>query len=232
MTGVMRIAYQPKRCGASDCAGHRESLKAGAWQHLAPRYSSYGFDVIATVGWQRQRWQRTYEEVQAELARQVQYLPLLACHQRAHLAELERVAAQRGLILSLDGLAPEGGEPQLWVVRELRTGQTLRSGWLSEQGQTAFENFLRPIAELGLRVEAVLSDKQRGLVPAIGVIFPQAHHAFCQSHYLNNLAEPIAQADEAMKVRLRQAVRAQVGELIRPEQVGLAGVLTVTGPTR
>jgi hypothetical protein len=139
------------------------------------------------------------------------------------------VAAERGLILTLDGLAPEGGEPQLWLVRELRTGQTLRSGWLSEQGQTAFENFLRPVAALGLRVEAVLSDKQRGLVPAIGVIFPQAHHAFCQSHYLNNLAEPVAQADEAMKVRLRQAVRAQVGELIRPEQVAQAGVLTVTG---
>jgi hypothetical protein len=217
-------------------------LKSGAWQQLAPRHSSYGFDVIATLGWQRQRLQRTYEEVQAELTSRVQisasevrylytyqYLPLLACHERGYRAELERVAAVGGLILSLDGLAPEGGEPQLWVVRELRTGQTLRSGWLSEQGQTAFENFLRPIAELGLRVEAVLSDKQRGLVPAIGVIFAQAKHAYCQSHYLNNLAEPLAQADEAMKVRLRQAVRAQVGELIRPEQVEQAGVLMVTG---
>lgn len=242
MSGVMQIAYQPKRCGESHCVGHRESLKSGAWQQLAPQHSTYGFDVIATLGWQRQTLQRTYDEVQVELARQVQistsevrylytyqYLPLLACHERRYLAELERVAAERGLILTLDGLAPEGGEPQLWVVRELRTGQTLRSGWLSEQGQTAFENFLRPIAALGLRIEAVLSDKQRGLVPAIKVIFPQAHHAFCQSHYLTNLAEPVAEADEAMKVRLRQAVRAQVGELIRPEQVAQAGVLTVTG---
>ena len=48
------------------------------------------------------------------------------------------------MILSLDGLAPEGGEPQLWVVRELQTGLTVRSGWLNEQGQHAFENFLRP----------------------------------------------------------------------------------------
>jgi hypothetical protein len=242
MSGVMRIAYQPKRCGESECEGRRESLKSGAWQQLAPRYSSYGFDVIARLGWQRQTLQRTYEEVQADLTRQVQisvsevrylytyqYLPLLACHERGYRTELEQVATERGLILSLDGLAPEGGEPQLWLVRELRTGQTLRSGWLSEQSQPAFENFLRPMAELGLRVEAVLSDKQRGLVPAIRVIFPQAKHAFCQSHYLNNLAEPVAQTDEAMKVRLRQAVRAQVGELIRPEQVEQAGVLMVTG---
>ncbi|MEW5960789.1 MAG: transposase, partial [Chloroflexota bacterium] len=137
--------------------------------------------------------------------------------------------SRAGVDLDPDGLAPEGGEPQLWLVRELRTGQTLRSGWLSEQGQTAFENFLRPIAEQGLGVEAVLSDKQRGLVPAVGVVFPQAKHAFCQSHYLGNIAEPVTQADEALKVSLRQQVRAHIGELIRPEQVEQAGVLTVTG---
>lgn len=39
----------------------------------------------------------------------------------------------------------------------------------------------------------------------------------------------MAKADEAMKVSLRKAVRQQVGDLIRPEQVEQAGVLTVTG---
>jgi hypothetical protein len=74
-----------------------------------------------------------------------------------------------------------------------------------------------------------MSDKQRGLVPAIGVVFPEAKHGFCQGHYLNNIADPIATADEAMKVSLRKSVRQQVGDLIRPEQVERAGVLTVTG---
>lgn len=75
----------------------------------------------------------------------------------------------------------------------------------------------------------MLSDKQRGLVPAISEVFPKANHAFCQAHYLNNVAEPVAKADEAMKVSLRKRVREQIGELIRPEQVEQAGVLTVTG---
>ena len=61
------------------------------------------------------------------------YLPLLACHERQYLAELQAVSQQSGLILSLDGLAPEGGEPQLWAVRELQLGLTLRSGWLSQR---------------------------------------------------------------------------------------------------
>jgi hypothetical protein len=242
MTGVMQIGYYPKRCPAPGCGGEQSSLRSAEWQQVAPLYGTYGFDVIGNIGWQRQMMHQTYEEIQRDLVERVQisasevrylytysYLPLLACHERGNWEAVRRVSAERGLLLTMDGLAPEGGEPQLWLVRELRTGLTLRSGWMSEQGQTAFENFLRPIAEQGLRVEAVLSDKQRGLVPAIAVVFPEAEHAFCQSHYLRNIAEPVSEADEAMKVNLRQQIREVVGDLIRPEQVESAGVLTVTG---
>lgn len=242
MTAVMQIGYYPKWCPLPSCGGHQGSLRSAEWQQVAPRHGTYGFDVIGRIGWQRQMLHQTYGEIHSGLVDKLQisqsqvrylytyhYLALLACHERGSWAELKRVSAEVGLILTLDGLAPEGGEPQLWLVRELRTGKTLRSGWLSEQSQSAFENFLRPIAEQGLWVEAVLSDKQRGLVPAIGVVFPKAKHAFCQSHYLGNIAEPVAQADEAMKVSLRQRVREEIGALIRPEQVEQAGVLTVTG---
>ena len=129
----------------------------------------------------------------------------------------------------VDGLMPEGGEPQLWVVRELQTGLTLRSGWLGQEAKETFVHFLRPIAELGLRVTAVLTDKQRGLVPAVAAVFPQAKHGFCQIHYLKNAAKPLAQADQAMKITLRQQVRDEVGLLIRQEQAETAEVLTVTG---
>jgi hypothetical protein len=157
------------------------------------------------------------------------YLPLLACHERQYVEHLKAVAQQSGLILSLDGLAPEGGEPQLWVVRELQTGLTLRSGWLSQQDQGTFVNFLQPIADLGLWVVAVISDKQRGLEPALVNVFPHAKHGLCQSHYLKNAAAPVAEVDEAMKVTLRKAVRNEVGDLIRREKVEKPGVLTVTG---
>jgi hypothetical protein len=99
------------------------------------------------------------------------YLPLLACHERQAWDQLRAIAVQTGLILTLDGLAPEGGEPQLWVVRELTSGLTLRSGWLAKQDEITFVHFLQPIADLKLRVTAILSDKQRGLVPALAVVF-------------------------------------------------------------
>src|SRR6266568_9469194 len=73
------------------------------------------------------------------------YLPLLACHERQHRAHLAQIAQQQGgLIVALDGLAPQGGEPQIWFIRELSSGLTLRSGWLCQQDQPTFEAFLEP----------------------------------------------------------------------------------------
>lgn len=243
LAGVHRAAQRPKRCPDASCAWHAETLKAAAWQHLAPRYSVYGYDVIAQIGWVRQEQRRPFSEIHADLSARMpiseaevrylyhqQYLPLLACVERQHLARLSAAAAQTGLLLSLDGLAPEGGEPQLWVVRELQTGLTVRSGWLSQQDQATFSRFLQPLADQGWRVRAILSDKQRGLEPAVAAVFPGIPHAWCQLHYLNNAAESVAAAVEQLKVTLRQDIRDRVGPLIRQEAGPEApGVLTVTG---
>jgi hypothetical protein len=243
LAAVRNVAQRPKRCPNVDCAWHVTLLKSAAWQHLAPRYSVYGYDVLAQIGWERQTQRQPFAEIHADLTAHVpiseaevrylyhqQYLPLLACLERQQLARLSAIAAQTGLLLSLDGLAPEGGEPQLWVVRELQTGLTVRSGWLSQQDHTTFSNFLQPIADQGWRVTAILSDKQRGLEPAVAAVFPDTPHAWCQLHYLNNAAEPVAAAVEQLKVTLRQDIRDRVGPLIRQEAGPSApGVLTVTG---
>jgi len=242
MNEVMRIGQRTKRCNNLECRVCAEIWGSVQWRQIAPLGCTYGYDVIAQIGWQRQTLQQPFAVIHQTLQPQVEvseaqvrvlyherYLPLVACHERQHVGELERVAEQMGLLLTLDGLAPEGGEPQLWVVRELLSGITLRSGWMSQQDQNAFVNFLRPIADLGLRVRAVLSDKQSALLPAVAEVFPEVPHAFCQVHYLQNVALPLAEADEALKVRIRQGIRESLGEWIRREQEEKPGVLTVTG---
>jgi len=242
MAGVISITHKPKQCRDPNCKCRGVLLKSAQWEQTAPRYCTYGYDVIAQIGWRRQMHYERFEAIHQALQPRLQigesevrqlyherYLPLLACHERQYLKELQAVAERSGLILSLDGLAPEGGEPQLWVVRELQLELTLRSGWLSQQDQETFVNFLQPIADLGLRVKAVMSDKQRGLELAIPLVFPDAKHALCQTHYLGNAAETVAEEDQAMKVTLRQSVRQEVGKLIRQEKVEKVGVLTVTG---
>jgi hypothetical protein len=139
---------------------------------------------------------------------------------------------QGGFVIALDGLAPQGGEPQIWFIRDLSTGLTLRSGWLAQQDQPTFEAFLAPLKQLEWPILAVLSDKPTGLVPAVASVLPPSRHQFCQAPYLRNLAEPLAAADAAFKVELRPTVRQPVGDLLRREPrpaAGHAGVLTVTG---
>lgn len=242
LEGTFEIVHVLKRCLTPDCAAYWMNWQSSQWLQMAPRFCTYGYDVIAQIGWQRQVRREQFASIQSNLSEYVKisetqvrnlyyerYLALLACSERQSKDRLAEMTAKTGMILSLDGLAPEGGEPQLWVVRELLSGLTLRSGWLAKQDETTFSNFLRPIAELGLPVAAVMSDKQRGLVPAIALVFSDAKHSFCQLHYLQNASISIAEADEAMKVALRQGVRAEIGEAIRTEKVENSGVLTVTG---
>ena len=229
LDGVLSVASRPGRCPHATCSGSRLRLLSAQGQGIAPPGSTYGYDVLVRIGWWRYKYRATYSEIHTELAAQVDiseshvrylyqqvYLPLLACHERQHRDRLAQIAkAQGGLIIALDGLAPQGGEPQIWFIRELSSGLTLRSGWLSQQDQTTFEAFLEPLKQLEWPILAVLSDKQTGLMPAVAKVLPDSRYQFCQAHYLRNLAEPLAEVDSAFKVELRKAVRQQVGTLIR-----------------
>ncbi|MHC4230668.1 MAG: transposase [Planctomycetota bacterium] len=243
---VVSVASRPGRCPHRSCAGSRLRLLSAQGQGIAPPGSTYGYDVVVRIGWLRYKYRATYSEIHSELSARVDiseshvrylyqqvYLPLLACHERQHRDRLAQIAKQQGgLIIALDGLAPQGGEPQIWFIRELSSGLTLRSGWLSQQDQSTFEAFLKPLKQLEWPILAVLSDKQTGLMPAVAKVLPESRYQFCQAHYLRNLAEPLAEADSAFKVELRKAVRQQVGTLIRKEPCTVpaqAGVLTVTG---
>jgi hypothetical protein len=246
LDGVLSVASRPGCCRHATCAGSRMRLLSAEGQRIALPGSTYGYDVLVRIGWWRQEYRATYREIHAALASQVRiseshvgylyqqvYLPLLACHERQHHDRLAQTATQQGgLIVALDGLAPQGGEPQIWFIRELSSGLTLRSGWLCQQDQPTFEAFLEPLKSLEWPILAVLSDKQTGLVPAVATVLPHSRYQFCQAHYLRNLAEPLAEADAAFKVALRKTVREQVGDVLRQEPrtaPGHAGVLTVTG---
>jgi hypothetical protein len=126
LDAVLSVASRPALCADPLCLGHTMRLVSAEGQQIAPRGSTYGYDVLAHIGWLRQERRDAYAEIRAALAGQVQiseshvrylyqqvYLPLLACHERQYWADLAQAARQHGgLIIGLDGLAPEGGESQ------------------------------------------------------------------------------------------------------------------------
>ena len=245
LTAPLAVASRPSHCPDPTCPGCALRLRSIAARHLALPGSTYGLDVVARLGRLRHQTALSFAAVHTALVDQIQisrsqvhtlyqeaYLPLLAATERTHHAALTRLAEQSGgLLLALDGLAPAGGEPQLWCVYEIRTGLLLRAGWLSQYDHRAFAAFLQPLADTW-PVRAVLSDKQQGLEAALAAVFPAAVPQLCPAHYLCRLADPLATAAMQLAMRVRKAVRPSCGVALRAEPTAGAapcGVLTVTG---
>ena len=193
--------------------------------------TSYGLDVLVRIGYLRDKERRTMGEIQAELPDHIEvserhlrnlyreYLALLACAERLDVEKLKESASEYGgLILSIDGLEPEGGQPQLWVVRELLTNTMLAAGWLPRVDEGTLTAFLEPVKALDLPWLATVSDKQASLMNALNATWEELPHQYCHAHYLCNAIKPIYDADEHMKTQMRKQVRATAGVIMRETQ--------------
>ncbi len=89
----MTVAHRSKYCLNTDCVRHQVICKSGQWQQTAPSYCTYGYDVIAQIGWLRQQHFERFGGIHQALSPRLQisesevrhlyhdrYLPLLACH--------------------------------------------------------------------------------------------------------------------------------------------------------
>lgn len=226
------VASRPKRCPNPSCGAATTPFVSAAAQQLALPYSSYGLDVIAQLGFWHDHDHLSGTECHARLQGRVQisrrtvnlllqhYRLLLACASQLNRAALAAaVRTYGGLILSLDGLEPEGAQEQLWVVREVLSGTILASGWLPRVSQPTLRAFLQPLLQLLADAQwpllATLSDKQEVVELVLSELWPTVPHQWCQTHYLRNLAAPIQERDHALKVDLRRDVRVALRPTLR-----------------
>lgn len=221
---AIAVASRPNRCPNPTCPASPTPFVSAAAQQVALPYSSYGLDVVAQLGWWRDHDHLSSAELHARLQGRVQicrrsvdllltqYRLLLACTEHRERPQLAAaVATYGGLILSLDGLEPEGAQEQLWVVREVLTSTILAVGWLPRVSQPTLRTLLQPVVQLLQEAHwpllATVSDKQEVVELVLRELFPTVPHQWCQTHYLRNLAEPIQERDHALKVDLRRDVR-------------------------
>ena len=69
---VLSIASRLASCADPRCLGHTVRFVSAEGQQIAPRGYTYGYDVLAHIGWLRQERRDAYAEIQAELAGKVQ----------------------------------------------------------------------------------------------------------------------------------------------------------------
>lgn len=229
---VVYVTNRPKRCPNSACAAAPTTYGSAAAQAVALPNSSYGLDVIAQLGWWRDHEQLSGAQLHARLHGRVQIsrrsVNLLLTHYRLLVASAEHlkqpalaatVQTHGGLLLSLDGLEPEGAQEQLWVVREVLSDTILLAGWLPRVTQATLQELLAPVVELLTTNQwpllATVSDKQQVVELALTTLWPQVPHQWCQAHYLRQAAEPIMAHDQAFQVDLRRDVRQAVRPSLR-----------------
>src|SRR5216683_3885640 len=222
LTGPAHVTNLGFRCSNAACAFGRSVYRSARAEARQVKGSGYGLDVVVRIGYLRFGEHRTREEIWREFGEQTPvqlserhvqnllevYLALL----RASEADpRERLAAtvemHGGIILALDGLQPEQGNEQLWVVREVLSGAVLGAANLQQATAAHLARLLRPIRATGLPVLGVVSDAQESIHLAVAEVFPQVPHQLCQYHALREAAEPLWEADRHLLVQAKKELR-------------------------
>jgi hypothetical protein len=219
MEGEFYVVAYSRVCQNTECSEYGTHFHAAEHLKVSPPYSTYGMDVIAFIGIQRDREHKQFAEIEALLnERGVEINDWsVGRHYRLFLALLEgswprrreRMAAAAtqhgGLILMADGLAPDDAGPQLYVLWEVLSGTPI-SGMLIDQADTPhLVDWLTGCRALldGLPVLALLSDQEKALVSALRTVWRDARHQLCQMHFMQNLSEPVHREDQKMRQTLR-----------------------------
>ena len=224
LSGAVYIASQGGICTNPECNRKDEIVTSLQAQRLTLPECTYGLDVIAQIGWWRDKEHMDRATIHSRLSgmgvqlseRQVDYLYnryqiLLACIGNQDRERLQEVSdTHGGLKVALDGLAPEGASEQLWVVREVASQITLVVAWLDKVDHETLQRLLRPVDELAMPILATISDKQPCVKKALEELWPDIPHQWCQPHYLGNIADPLYEQDRKLKTQMGQEIRSEV----------------------
>jgi Transposase, Mutator family len=222
LTGIEHVTNLGYRCANDSCAFRQTVYRSARAEARQVKGSGYGLDVVVRIGHLRFAEHRTREEIWRQLRegtavqlseRHVQnllevYLALLRASRQDLRAQVAgTIAAHGGIILAVDGLQPEQGNEQLWVMREVLSGAILGATNLQQATHSTLEQFLRPIHTTGLPVLGVISDAQESLRLAVAAVFPEVPHQLCQYHALREAAEPLWEIDRHLLVEVKKELR-------------------------
>ena len=222
LNGVEHVTNLGFRCANPDCSFRRTVYRSARAEARQIKGSGYGLDVVVRIGYRRFGEHRTREEIWRDLRteaaveiseRHVQnlievYLALLRASQQNPAERLGGVVEEHGgIILSLDGLQPEQGNEQLWIVREVLSGTVLGATNLQQASAAVLAELLNPIQKTGLPVLGVISDAQESIRLAVAAVFPHTPHQICQYHALRAAAEPLGEADRHLAVEAKKELR-------------------------
>lgn len=221
LTGVTRLNLTIRRCRNAQCAAHEKPFRPEAEGRFARPHHEFGLDVVALVGRLRYAEHRSVPEIRTHrvgrglliaertvtnLLDRYDELLTVALTDDRRLKEVP--AAQRYVILAIDGLQPDMGHEVLWAIRDVLRGEILLAKSLLSARQQDLAGLLGQVRDAcSVPVVAAVSDGPHSIRKAVAEVFPDTPHQLCPFHYLREASRPIYEADRHAKKELKKEVR-------------------------
>ena len=89
------------------------------------------------------------------------------------------------------------------------------------------------VRDMDVPVIGVVTDKEKGLVPAVARVFPEVPYQFCHTHFLKNCAKPMQADLSALQVSVRRCAEAvrEIAKLLHELTAAATAVDHVEPPT-
>lgn len=198
---VYRVVRQPKWCQAQDCAGFHKTYLPPVDLRFALPKMTFGTDVILELGERHLSHRIALSEIGRDFTdRGVLMSQRTTCNLlRAYIALTkaargdderlrDRLRSQGGIVLMADGVQFDNNSPVLYLVWDAISGEPLFGERKPFRGADDLVPLLERVKTMDVPVIAAVSDKEKGLLPAIAQVFPDVPHQLCQLHFLKNCA--------------------------------------------
>ncbi|MCW8138263.1 MAG: transposase [Planctomycetota bacterium] len=200
LDGVYQVVRQVKGCPAG-CGNKRKYRPYEDVRFVLPRLT-YGTDVVIEVGERQLRGGTSLRAIGRDLNERGvpveqshvgelfrSYLALTKLARGDDHALRKRLLEQGGVILSADGVQYDDTSPVLYLVWDVLSGQPLFGERKTFKGKDDLVPLFERVKALDVPVLGIVSDKEKGLFPAVLEVFPDVPYQVCQNHFLKNCAE-------------------------------------------
>ena len=205
LTGAVKLTLRDTECPKGGCAGKGMIYHPYEESLLALPDCSFGLDVVLKIGSLRMRDGMSFPKIHAHLreergipigAMTVQYLyrnyqALIHCQTAASDGAVRELIRAQGCVLPIiDGIQFGEGDPVLYLIIDALSRQPLFGQEMMCRSAKELVPFVAQLKTLDVPIVAAVSDKERGLVPAIEeALGRKVPHQYCQQHYVGNVAK-------------------------------------------
>ena len=215
---TIEATFRDKACPREGCSASDLRFRPAEESMLALPGSSFGLDVVTAIGAMRFRDDASFPRIHARLAERgvpispmsVQnqfrnYLALCSCQAGLKDPKLLEVLRRQGVIVPvIDGVQFGEGDPVLYLIIDAISKRPLFGKELFCRSAEDLVPFVRQLKHIEVPILAAVSDKEKGLVPAIEEALPGTPHQLCQLHYVGNAAKPMDEDLKALGAEVRQ----------------------------